>query len=271
MARVLITGAADGLGRMAAQLLVEQGHAVVLHARTEERAEDALRAVPGAETVIAGDLATITGTVDVARRANASGAFNAVIHNAAVGYLKPRPVIVTDDGLEQHFAVNVLAPFILTALIDRPERLVYVSSGLHRGGRADLTDVQWNKRPWNGLQAYSDSKLQVTALAMHVARIWPHVLSNGLEPGWVATKMGGPEAPDDLSLAPVTQAWLATSDAPEARVSGGYFYHQRPCGMHPAAQDPAFAQDVVDLCSRVSGITLPAGTPDSQAGAVPRP
>ncbi|MEV5177886.1 SDR family NAD(P)-dependent oxidoreductase [Streptomyces flaveolus] len=256
MARVLITGSADGLGLMSARLLVDQGHSVVLHARGEQRAEEALNAVPKAEAAISGDLSTLHGMHETARQANASGRFDAVIHNAGVGYLKPRRV-TTEDGLEQHFAVNVLAPYVLTSLISRPDRLVYVSSGLHRGGSADLTDWQWQNRPWSGIQAYSDSKLMVTALARHVAGLWPDVLSNGMEPGWVATKMGGPEATDELELAPVTQVWLAVSDDPEAHVSGNYFYHQETCPVHSAVLDPEYGNRVAELCRAASGIELP--------------
>lgn len=138
----------------------------------------------------------------VAEQVNALGRFNAVIHNAGVGYREPHR-IETVDGLEHVFSINVLAPYLLTALITPPERLVYLSSGMHTGGNASLDDPQWITRRWNGTQAYADSKLFDVVLAFAVARRWPKVLSNALEPGWVPTKMGGPSAPDDLSL-----AWL---------------------------------------------------------------
>ena len=256
MARIFITGSADGLGLMAAEILTSQGHAVVLHARNGRRAEDARQALPSADAVVTGDLATIAGMRRVAEAANALGHFDAVIHNAGVGYREPR--VETDDGLEHVFAINVLAPYLLTALIKPPHRLVYLSSGMHRGGDTSLNDPQWAKRPWNGAQAYSDSKLFDVALAFAVARRWPTVLSNSLEPGWVATKMGGPAAPDDLSLAPVTQAWLATSDDPAARVTGSYFYHQGPREVHPAAHDSAFQDRLLDYCTSLTGIALPA-------------
>ena len=86
MSRVFITGSADGLGKMAGQLLIAQGHSVVLHARNEERARDAKAAVPGAETVVVGDLSSIQETRRVAEQVNELGAFDAVIHNAGVGY-----------------------------------------------------------------------------------------------------------------------------------------------------------------------------------------
>jgi NAD(P)-dependent dehydrogenase (short-subunit alcohol dehydrogenase family) len=258
MARIFITGSADGLGLMAAELLTRQGHAVTLHARNDHRAEDARRVLPSAGAVVTGDLATIAGMRRVAEAANALGRFDAVIHNAGVGYREPR--VETDDGLEHVFAINVLAPYLLTALITTPHRLVYLSSGMHRGGDAALADPQWARQPWNGAQAYSDSKLFDVALAFAVARRWPAVLSNALEPGWVPTKMGGPGAPDDLSLAPVTQAWLAASDDPAARVTGSYFYHQRPRKAHPAAHDPAFQDRLLDYCASLTGIALPASS-----------
>jgi NAD(P)-dependent dehydrogenase (short-subunit alcohol dehydrogenase family) len=255
MSRVFITGSADGLGLMAGAILARQGHAVTLHARNDRRADEARRALPAAEAVVTGDLATITGMRQVAKAANAAGRYDAVIHNAGIGYREPRRV-PTEDGLEHVFAVNVLAPYLLTALIEPPARLVYLSSGMHRGGDADLSDAQWVRRPWDGAQAYSDSKLFDAVLAFAVARRWPDALSNALEPGWVATKMGGPGAPDDLSLAPVTQAWLAVSDEPAATVTAGYFYHQRPRPAHPAACDTAFQDELLDYCASLTGTAL---------------
>src|SRR6266581_4798007 len=197
MARVFITGSADGLGKMAARLMVADGHRVVLHARNDKRAKEALAAVPGAESAIAGDLSSIEECRKIAEEVNTLGTFDAVIHNAGVGYREPRR-IATVDGLPHVFAVNTLAPYILTALIQKPKRLIYLSSGLHQSGDASLNDLTWEQRPWQGQQAYSDTKLHDVLLAFAAARRWPDVLSNALEPGWVATRMGGAEAPDDL-------------------------------------------------------------------------
>jgi len=256
MARVFITGSSDGLGRMAAELLIEQGHGVVLHARNEKRGQEALAAVPGAEAVVIGDLTSIAQTREVAEQVNGLGLFEAVIHNAAIGYREPRR-IATEDGLPQVFAVNTLAPYILTALIKKPKRLVYLSSGLHRNGDASMKDLTWEQRPWEGQQAYSDTKLHDVLLAFAVARRWPGVLSNALEPGWVPTKMGGAGAPDDLDEGHRTQVWLAVSDDPAATVTGGYFYHMRPRKPNPATRDVERQEELLDACQRFSGIDLP--------------
>src|ERR1700691_3047094 len=152
MARVFITGSSDGLGRLAAQLLVQQGHGVVLHARSQQRGQEALTAVPGAEAVVIGDLTSIAQTRRVAEQVNGLGVFDAVIHNAGIGYREPRR-IATEDGLPHVFVVNTLAPYILTALIKKPKRLVYLSSGLHKNGDESLKDLTWEDRPWQGQQA----------------------------------------------------------------------------------------------------------------------
>jgi NAD(P)-dependent dehydrogenase (short-subunit alcohol dehydrogenase family) len=257
MSRVLITGSTDGLGLLAARLLADDGHAVTLHARNESRADDARAALPAAEGVVVGDLTDLAGMRAVAEQAGAAGRFDAVIHNAAIGYQERRRT-ETADGLSAVFAVNVLAPYLLTAAVPRPDRLVYLSSGMHRGGDPDLADLQWRQRRWNGSQAYADSKLFDAVLAAAVARRWPRVLSNAVDPGWVATRMGGPGAPGDLSLGPVTQAWLAVSDDAAARVTGGYFFHQRPSVTHPAVHDEAVQEGLLAVCAELSGVPLPA-------------
>jgi NAD(P)-dependent dehydrogenase (short-subunit alcohol dehydrogenase family) len=254
VASVLITGSADGLGLMAAALLLEQGHAVTLHARNDERAAVASAAAPGAAAVLVGDLASMAEVRELAAAANSLGRFDAVIHNAAVGYREAREE--TADGLEHVFAINVLAPYMLTALMTAPARLVYLSSGMHRSGDAALGDLQWRERRWNGSQAYADSKLWDTVLAFAIARRWPEVCSNAVEPGWVATKMGGPGAPDDLGLAAVTQAWLAAGDDPDALVSSRYLYHQRERDTHPAVSDVAVQEGLLDACAALSGAVL---------------
>jgi NAD(P)-dependent dehydrogenase (short-subunit alcohol dehydrogenase family) len=257
MSRIFITGSADGLGQMAAELLVADGHQVVLHARNKSRAKEALAAVPGAETALAADLSSISETKALADEVNRLGAFDAVIHNAGVGYREPKRA-ATADGLPEVFAVNSLSTYILTCLISRPKRLIYTSSGLHRQGDPSLKDLAWKERSWSGYQAYSDSKLHDVILAFAVARLWSDVYANALEPGWVATKMGGAGAPDSLEEGPKTQVWLATSNDKQALTTGKYFYHQSPRAYLPAAADSHVQNRFLDACSKFSGVNLPS-------------
>ena len=255
MARVLITGSTAGLGRAAARQLLDGGHEVVLHARNSVRAgsvDDLARRAAG---VVVGDLASADETRGVAEQVNAIGGIDAVIHNAAV-YADPRRV-ATPEGHARTLAVNVLAPYMLTAWISRPSRLVYLSSGMHEDGDASLRDVDWTARRWNGVQAYCDSKLFITALGFAVARRWPDLRVHAVDPGWVPTRMGGPGAPDDLELGSLTQTWLAASDHPEATGGGGYWYHQRRRSPAPAALDESFHAALLDELIRLTEVRLP--------------
>ena len=256
MSRIFISGSSTGLGMMAAKLLDSQGHEVVLHARSDARASDAHRELPRAKAIVTGDVETIAGAKEVAAKVNALGRFDAVMHNAAVGYREDHRV--TADGLPHVFAINTLAAYILTALIERPRRLVYLSSGMHHHADANLDDILWKNRRWNGSTAYAESKLHDAMLAFAIARRWPDVLSNSLEPGWVPTKMGGSGAPDDMDKAHRTQVWLAASDDPKARVTGGYFYHLKPKASSPQANDPALQERLIAICGDISGVALPA-------------
>lgn len=241
---------------MTGQLLAEQGHSVVLHARNDARAKEVQAKALRAAGVVIGDVSTLQEMRDVADQANDFGLFDAVIHNVGIGYREPRRV-ETADGLSQLWAVNVLAPYVLTALMPKPRRLVYLSSGMHLGASASLDDIQWSKRRWDGSQAYADTKLQDVLLTFAVARHWPDVLANAVSPGWVKTRMGGPGANDDLDQAHLTQAWLAVSDDEDARVSGGYFYHKQPGRLNPATRNPSLQDQLLDYCRGISGVTLP--------------
>jgi NAD(P)-dependent dehydrogenase (short-subunit alcohol dehydrogenase family) len=255
MARVFVTGSSTGLGLMAGQLLIEQGHKVVLHGRNRARAEEAMASAPGAEGAVVGDLSTMKAMKSVADQANRLGRFDAVIHNAGVGYRESQRV-ETEHGVPLVFAVNVLAPYVLTALIDRPDRLVYLSSGLHQGAEANFDDLLWAKKPWQGAEAYAESKLYDAMLAFAVARVWPKVRSNALEPGWVATRMGGAGATGDLSKGHITQAWLAVSNDPLALSTGEYFFHKKLRAPNPIAKDEKAQRRLLDACARLSGVSL---------------
>jgi NAD(P)-dependent dehydrogenase (short-subunit alcohol dehydrogenase family) len=242
MARIFITGSAGGLGLAAAETLLGDGHEVIVHARSAERLAAVAALVDRGASAVVGDLAELDQTRAVAEQVNGLGRVDAVIHNAGVNR---GPHVLP---------VNVVAPYLLTALIDRPQRLVYLSSGMHAGGRPDVAGLDWGGRRATG--SYSDSKLFVTTLAVAVARLWSDVYSNAVDPGWVPTRMGGAGAPDDLRLGHLTQEWLATSDEPEARSSGGYWFHQRLRDPHPAVLDPRFQDDVLAALARFTGTPL---------------
>jgi NAD(P)-dependent dehydrogenase (short-subunit alcohol dehydrogenase family) len=251
MRRIFITGSTDGLGRDAAATLIDEGHQVVLHARSKERAAALKPLSSRAAGVVIGDLASDAQTRDLADQVNKLGRMDAVIHNAGIFREPGRGQ--TPEGHAKVLAVNVLAPYLLTGLITRPERLIYLSSSMHFGGDGPLRDIDWKERPWDTFRAYSESKLYITAFAFAVARHWPTVLSNALDPGWVPTKMGGSGAPDDLEQGHLTQTWLATSDEAAAKVSGAYWHHRQQ--RKPAAQtlDPAFQDQLVDELARLTG------------------
>ena len=253
MARVFITGSTDGLGGAAARALIDEGHEVVLHARSGQRAEVLGELASRSAGVVVGDLSSAVETRSVADQVNAIGRMDAVIHNAGAYSTKGRSP--TPEGHATIIAVNTLAPYMLTALIERPRRLVYLSSGMHRGGAASVHDIDWIERRWNSSQAYSDSKLHVTALAFAVARRWPDVLSNAVDPGWVATKMGGPGAPDDFEKGYLTQTWLAVSDDSAATVSGRYWHHRRTQAPAADVTDARFQDQLAAKLAELTGVS----------------
>jgi NAD(P)-dependent dehydrogenase (short-subunit alcohol dehydrogenase family) len=243
MARIFITGSADGLWHLAANALIGQGHKVVLHARNATRGREALAKLPGAETVVTADLGSIDETIQLAEKVNALGKFDAVIHNAGLYYASPKDL----------FAVNTLAPYILTSLIHKPKRLIYLSSDMHEGGRSKLdsfkTDIS--------RITYSDTKLHVLMLCKAVARKWTDIYANALNPGWVPTKMGGSGAPDSLQKGYETQVWLAASNDEKAKVSGHFFYHQKQIRSNPEADDVQLQEKFLTVCKEVTGISFP--------------
>jgi NAD(P)-dependent dehydrogenase (short-subunit alcohol dehydrogenase family) len=255
MSTVLVTGSTDGIGRQTALDLIRDGHRVVVHARNDERAEQARSLVPGAAGIIVGDLASLGQTRALAAAAAELGPFDVVVHNAGLGGSDERAV--SDDGFERIFAVNVLAPYVLTCLLPAPARAVYLTSGLESQGEPRLDDLQFEARPWDGMQAYSDSKLWDVVLAFAVARHRPGTLSNAVDPGWIKTRMGGAGAVDELPDGAETQVWLATSDEPAATVTGRYLYRRRERRANPAAYDLDLQDRFLATAERLTGVAFP--------------
>ena len=255
MATIFITGSTDGLGRAAAQSLLDQGHRVVLHARSADRIDALGELRSRVQGIVVGDLKSAAETRDIADQVNAIGRMDAIIHNAGV-YTRPGRG-ATPEGHAETLAINTLAPYMLTALIERPGRLVYLSSGLHRGGEGSLDDLDWTRRAWDAARAYAESKLHVVALAFAVARRWPKVLSNAVDPGWVRTKMGGAGAPVDMDTGQRTQTWLAVSQEPAALVTGRYWHHLEQQQPASEATDPTFQDALIGQLSKLTGVELP--------------
>ncbi|WCI09959.1 SDR family NAD(P)-dependent oxidoreductase [Arthrobacter sp. OVS8] len=241
MMRILVTGSADGLGRAAADSLLSGGHDVVVHARNEDRAASLAALVDRGADIVVGDFTDRDAVRRIAVELNGRDPLDAVIHNA--GVWRGRAVM----------PVNVIAPYLLTALLDGPRRHVYLSSGSHFGGRPSLAGIDWQG---TAPGSYADSKLFVTTLAAAVARLRPELISNAVDPGWVPTKMGGPGAPDDLDLGHQTQEWLAASDEPQALTSGGYWYHQQRRQPHRAVHDHTFQEQLLEALAGETGTRL---------------
>ena len=242
MARVFITGSADGLGFLSAKSLIEKEHKVVLHARNKKRADETFNKLPNAENILTGDLSNIEETIKLAEQVNALGLFDAVIHNAGVYRTSANEIL----------NVNTLAPYILTCLIQKPKRLIYLSSGMHLHGRLKPDSFKSNINDIT----YSDSKLHDLMLSKAVARKWFDVYSNAVNPGWVPTKMGGVGAPDNLQKGYETQVWLAESNDEEAKVTGEYFYHQKTAHYNPEADDVISQDKLLDVCKEITGISF---------------
>jgi NAD(P)-dependent dehydrogenase (short-subunit alcohol dehydrogenase family) len=258
MARILITGSSDGLGSLTARALTKKGHSVVLHARNEQRAQDARAACPSAETCVVGDLSEITQTKKLAEDINRLGAFDAVIHNAG---MYTGPFRKTKGGWPSIVAVNTLSPYILTCLIKPvPKRHIYVSSGLHNGGDPSCKDLTWQERGEEGFrdsQAYADTKLHDVLLACAFAKRWPHVQCNSLDPGWVPTKMGGSSATGDIGAAVDTYVMLATGEGAAEGVSGKYWYQCKTRSPKTEAGDVALQQRFLKQLEDITGVKVP--------------
>jgi len=238
-----VTGASTGLGLVTATALAEAGHQVAMHVRSRARV-DGLAVVDAMHAVITGDLANQDETAAVAEQANRIGRFDAVIHNAGV------------MDVPEVLAVNAVAPYLLTALTESPRRWIILSSSLHRKGSADLAGVDFTL-PCDRPNAYEDSKLYATALTMALVARRPDLLAHAVDPGWMPTRMGGPNAGGDLADGSRTQEWLAVADEGEISPrSGGYWRHRATRPPHPAALDPAFQDELLAKLEAATGVSL---------------
>ena len=226
MGRIFVTGSSDGLGLRAAKQLVSKGHTVYLHARNSQRASDARNACPGAADVLLGDLTSIEETKALAHSLSKLEPMDCIFHNAGL-YLGPYRAQA--EGYPAVFAVNVIAPYLLTCLAPLPRRLVYASSDSHWGGSASLEDFGWRERNKTGRfsqgSAYADTKLYNTMFGFAFARRFASrgVFAHSVDPGWVPTKLGGAGAPGDIKESERLYVMLAEGTG-EAEGKNGRFW-----------------------------------------------
>ncbi|MFV0634517.1 SDR family NAD(P)-dependent oxidoreductase [Demequina sp.] len=254
MSRIFITGSSQGIGAECARQLIAADHEVVLHARDAHRAQAATAANPGAVAVLTADLASLTQTRALASAASEHGPYDAIIHNAGMGATTQREL--TEDGLERIFQVNVASAYVLTALLPVAPRMVFLTSGLEADGTWTPEDLDWATRAWDGRQAYADSKLHDSMLAFHLAGLHPESAVNVVDPGWIRTELGGPDAWDEVDQGADTQVWLAVSDEPTAQDTGRYLKRRAPLSPNPIAREADARAELISRLERATGIAL---------------
>ena len=262
---VLVTGSTDGIGRAAARELAERGCAVIVHGRDEQRADEAARELAAATgsrhvTWVAGDFGSLAEVRAMAEQVlRACPRLDVLINNAGIAVRSRR---LSADGYESTFAVNHLAPFLLTnLLLDRlresaPARIVNVSSGAHASGRIDFDDLQM-EHGFDGWDAYCNSKLANALFTCELARRLDagEVTANFLHPGVIDTKLlhvnfgGG----SPVAAGARTPAYLALDPA-VATVTGAYFVERRRTRASSAAGDRRLARELWRVSAELTGL-----------------
>ncbi|MQS75535.1 SDR family NAD(P)-dependent oxidoreductase [Companilactobacillus halodurans] len=239
MAKIFVTGSTTGLGFLIAKDLIAKGNEVILHARNDAKKTKVEKELPKAKAVVVGDLSSISEVKSIADQVNKLGTMDAIIQNAGV----------YNNDSKMTFDVNVLAPYLLTALINKPKRMVYTSSGMHQGSSLNLDDLE-------NETSYSSSKLQVILLMKQVAKKWPDVAVNSVDPGWVPTRMGGKFANDDLTMGYTTQIELATAEKYQ-KTTGHDFHHLRIASYDKRIDDEKIQTEFIEKLVEMTGIKIP--------------
>jgi len=249
MAVIGITGATDGIGRATAQVLLAEGHRVLVHARSRERGEPILQALGGDVALLVGDLARLDDVHGLADQVREHGPVDAWVHNAGV-WVRGSTSRTSADGYEMTFAVNVLAPHLLTHLLSTElrGRLVWLGSGVAGSGRPQPATLGQDTDPW---RAYVESKACDVALAMAWDRRLPDVTSAAVDPGWVKTKLASPGAPGDVSSSADTIAFCCTS---ADLASAPYWKNRTPTPVPRRLRDPALQDAIFAACDRMVGV-----------------
>jgi NAD(P)-dependent dehydrogenase (short-subunit alcohol dehydrogenase family) len=247
MATICITGATDGIGLATAERLLGAGHRVLVHARSEERGRAALEKVQGDAGLVTGDLASLAEVEDLATQIIEQGPLDVLVLNAGVwvrGSTPPTSV----DGFETTFAVNVLAPHLLTTRLagHLTDRLIWLGSGMAGSGHPDADDPGAKTDPSG---AYADSKASDVLLAGAWGRRLPGVGSVAVDPGWVKTKLASSGAPGTVDTSADSLTYLAT----EADLGAGLYWRGRRTITVPKhLRDEAYQDALAATCDHLA-------------------
>jgi NAD(P)-dependent dehydrogenase (short-subunit alcohol dehydrogenase family) len=250
MATICITGSSDGIGLATARVLLAGGHRVLIHARSQDRGRPVLEQLGGDPALVTGDLAQLEEVRRLADQILAQGPVDVLVHNAGV-WVRGSTPRTTVDGLETTFAVNVLAPHLLTHLLaaDLGGRLLWLGSGMARSGRPDPATLG---RPQEPSRAYADSKACDVALAMAWGRRLPTVASAAVDPGWVKTKLASAGAPGHVRSSADTLAYCCT----EADLAAAAYWRNRaPTPVPQLLRDEALQDAIASACDGLAGIS----------------
>ena len=248
---ILITGATDGIGRQTALELAQKGYKLILHGRDASKGESVLRAVQQAgspqSVYFNADLVSLRSVAALAARIrDEQPTLNVLINNAGV-YNRERQL--STDGFELTFAVNYLAPFLLTTELlqvlksNAPARIINVTSNAYRNAKIAYDDLNW-KQNYNSWKAYKASKMALTLFTFTLARKLEgsHVSANCLHPGAVDTKMLRSVSAETQGISLVegakTSVFLATSETIQG-ASGLYFENQEVVETEAVTRDLA--------------------------------
>ena len=269
---VVITGASDGIGAVAASKIAERGANVVLVGRSADKLARVAAGIKGDPMTLSVDFTSLDEVRKLARDLLDRLPQVHVLANNAGGVWPKR--VLTPDGYEQTFQINHLAPFLLTALLrDRlvapaPARVITTASTAHRGGRLDLDDLQYESRRYSSMQVYGTTKLANILFTRELARRLDgtDVTAVCLHPGTVATGFAR-----DSWFAPIitrypvkaffkspeqgadTLVWLATAPTEDIE-SGGYYVSRKIGRPTKQAQDDGVAGELWNKTAEILGL-----------------
>ena len=176
----------------------------------------------------------------------------ATTDNAGIGYGATSSKEITSDGISAVFAVNTLAPYILTCLMEKPKsRILFMSSDSHFGGDETLKDCTTSF-------SYANSKLHDTMLSKAFARRWTDVQSVSMHPGWLKTKMGGSSAPGTTAKSSqVLTEWSAGEGFAAKLSSGAFFTTDGEQSPHGGADNIKKQEELMKICRDISNVAVP--------------